>query len=193
MKSHTLHEDQTFENLVLPGTEISHAEFEDCHFVNCTLTDTIFTTTAFVDCTFTGCNLSMIKLKECRMNNVVFKGCKLLGVNFSDCVDFLFGISLKDCVADYASFVRKKMWKTPFQGTSLKGADFTEADLTGSKFANCNLAEAVFTRTICKETDFVSAINHIIDPELNNISKAKFSLYGLAGLLAKYNISIENE
>lgn len=50
---------------------------------------------------------------------------------------------------------------------------------------------SVFSRTILKEADFLTASNYIIDPELNNIRKAKFSLSSVAGLLNKYDIKIE--
>jgi hypothetical protein len=50
---------------------------------------------------------------------------------------------------------------------------------------------AVFNRTILKEADFLTAKNFIIDPDINTVRKAKFSIYGLMGLLNKYDIVIE--
>ncbi len=73
----------------------------------------------------------------------------------------------------------------------MKQVVFTNANLSNSVFDNTDLADAVFNGTDLKEADFRAANNYIIDPELNNIKKAKFSLHGVVGLLAKYSIRIE--
>ena len=39
--------------------------------------------------------------------------------------------------------------------------------------------------------DFKTSYNYSIDPEVNSIKKAKFSLEGISGLLYKYDIVIE--
>jgi hypothetical protein len=36
-------------------------------------------------------------------------------------------------------------------------------------------------------------MHYCIDPESNKIKKARFSMYGLAGLLSKYNIVIDEQ
>ena len=45
-------------------------------------------------------------------------------------------------------------------------------------------------RTNLSGADFSTAFNFDIDPEANTIKKAKFSSYGLQGLLTKYNLQI---
>jgi len=72
-----------------------------------------------------------------------------------------------------------------------KRADFTETDLTMAVFTNCDLMGATFVQTNLKKADFRTAKNYALDPELNRIKGATFSQYGLAGLLAKYDIVIE--
>ena len=47
-----------------------------------------------------------------------------------------------------------------------------------------------FSQTILKNADLSTSYNFIIDPDSNNIKNAKFSVHGLAGLLAKYDIKI---
>ena len=134
--------------------------------------------------------MSMAKLNNCQLNNVTFKECKLLGLNFTDCADFLFIVKFDNCVLDYSSFVRKKMVKTSFINSSMKNVDFTECDVTKSIFSNTDMLNALFSKTILKEVDFLTAFNYIIDPEKNRIKKAKFSLAGIPGLLAKYDLEI---
>jgi len=70
--------------------------------------------------------------------------------------------------------------------------DFTECDLTGSIFENCDLTNATFDNTIIEKVDFRTAFNYSINPELNRIKKAKFSIQGISGLLSKYDIDIES-
>src|SRR5690606_22203636 len=115
----------------------------------------------------------------------------LLGVNFSTCNDFLFSLKFDDCILDCCSFTRKKLHKTPFINSSVKDADFSECDLSNSVFKNTDLTNTVFSNTNLKGVNFVTAKNYNIDPEQNNIAKAKFSLEGVIGLLNKYDIKIE--
>ena len=74
----------------------------------------------------------------------------------------------------------------------LEETDFTESDLTNSIFDHCNLANAIFDSTILNKVDFRTAYNYRIDPEHNSIKKARFSMLGIAGLLNKYDIDIED-
>lgn len=84
------------------------------------------------------------------------------------------------------------MKATRFINCNLKEADFTETDLTGSLLIDCDLLGAIFEKTILEKADLRTSFNFSIDPELNRIKKAKFSLTTVRGLLDKYNIDIEN-
>ena len=68
--------------------------------------------------------------------------------------------------------------------------DLTACDLSQAIFENCDLAGTLFENTILEKTDFRTAYNYSIDPELNKIKKAKFSLPGVLGLLSKYDIEV---
>jgi fluoroquinolone resistance protein len=185
------HEGKLFEKINYSGKEVKNREFEQCTFKDCDLSNSIFTHNRFTECVFIGCNLSMTKLGGSSLRDVTFKQCKLLGVNFSECEDFLFSVRFESCILDYASFMKKKMTKTKFIDTSLKHVVFSNANLSNAVFDNSDLADAVFNGTDLKEADFRTASNYMIDPELNAIKKAKFSLHGISGLLTKYGIRIE--
>jgi uncharacterized protein YjbI with pentapeptide repeats len=73
----------------------------------------------------------------------------------------------------------------------LQQVDFTEADLSGADFADCDLLQATFDNTILEKADLRTAVNFSIDPERNKLKKAKFTTAGLAGLLDKYNLLID--
>ena len=87
--------------------------------------------------------------------------------------------------------MKKKNRKAKFINCSLKGTDFSEADLTSVIFEKCDLSTAVFMRSTLSGANFVSSYNFTIDPEKNLLRKAKFSVDGLAGLLENYGIIVE--
>ena len=112
-------------------------------------------------------------------------------MHFENCDQFLFEVDFDNCVLNLSSFYKLKLKKTRFKDSNLSEVDFTETDLAGSYFDNCDLSGARFERTILEKADLRTARNYSIDPELNKIKKAKFSIHGIAGLLDKYDIEIE--
>jgi fluoroquinolone resistance protein len=188
--SATILDDKTFTELNYAKTTERGTEFNNCVFKKCDFSDAEFSACKFIDCVFEHCNLSMIKLERSTLNDVTFKDCKILGVNFSAAEDFLFTVRFESCMLDYSSFMRKKMPKTSFKKSSLKEVTFTQATLTGSVFDDCNLLETVFRQTDLTSVNFSTALNYIIDPELNTMNKAIFSAHGLEGLLYKYNLKV---
>jgi len=115
----------------------------------------------------------------------------MLGLRFECCNPFGLSFTFTDCLLTHSSFYKLKIKKTVFKDSQLQEVDFTQTDVTGGVFDNCNLAQAVFDSSVLLKADFRSAYNYSIDPDINQITKAKFSISGLAGLLYKYNIHIE--
>lgn len=183
--------DKTYEKVAFFNDRLNNREFDGCVFRNCDFSGTMFFECAFLDCEFIDCNLAMAKLPATSLKTVAFRECKLLGIRFDECDDFLFATGFADCVLDYSWFSRKKMPKTRFDSCSLKGVNFENTDLTAAVLDNCNLEEAVFDETNLTGADLSSAYHFRIDPELNTIKKAKFSISGIPGLLDKYDIKIE--
>ena len=169
----------------------SDSVFEECKFLNCDFSNGTFFRVKFIECVFDNCDLSLVRLSDCQLNDITFTECKLLGINFNDCNDSLFKVRFDSCILDFSSFAGKKMINTPFKNTSLKSVDFTGSDLTRTVFSNCDLMNAVFGNSVLCDSDFVTANNYIIDPEINKLKHARFSLNGLPGLLNRYDIIIE--
>jgi fluoroquinolone resistance protein len=185
-----IHDNETFEDITYAEKVIKGQEFHDCVFKKCDFSNSEFLNNKFIDCVFEGCNLSMMKLGGSTLNNAVFKQCKILGLNFSQCQDFLFTVKFEACIVDYASFMGKKMIKTNFIKSSLKEVSFSGANLSGSVFDHTDLLGAVFNQTDLTSVNFATAFNYSLDPELNILKKAIFSIDGVTGLLSKYNIKI---
>jgi len=165
--------------------------YENCKFINCDFSFADLSRIAFIDCLFENSNLSLCDISNSGFQNILFNHCKLSGVNFSKALDFLFELHFENCILDNAVFYKKKNKKSKFLNCSMVETDLTECDLTDAKFTNCNLSGAFFSRTIIKGADLRTSYNFIIDPEINNVKKARFSLHGTPGLLTKYQIIIE--
>ena len=184
-------QDKKFEKEYLLTNKLQIADYENCIFNNCDLSNTDLSQRVFLDCEFNSCNLSSVKLIKTGLKNVKFKDCKLLGLHFENCDPFLFEVDFDTCFLKLSSFYKLRLKKTRFKNSDLSEVDFTEADLANSLFDNCDLSGARFERTILEKADLRSSRNYSIDPELNKIKKAKFSIHGIAGLLDKYDIEIE--
>lgn len=165
-------------------------EYDNCTFTDCDLAEADLSGITFMDCEFTNCNLSNAKLKDTGMKTVRFRNCKLMGMMFMDCSSFLFSVDFTDCVLNFSSFYNLTLKKTNFTNCNLQETDLTDADLTEVVMDNCNLAGAKFEHTTLVKADLRTAYNYIIDPELNRVKGAKFSLQGIPGLLEKYQIQV---
>jgi len=188
----TYTEDKTFDKVDFTEKPLAKGEYESCTFLHCNFSNSDLSGIRFLDCAFTGCNCSLAKLVKTVFGDIKFRDCKMLGLRFDTCDKFGFSIHLESCNLDNSSFFQVKLVKTVFKNTQLRELDFTEADLTGSVFDNWDLAGAVFENTIIEKADFRTSYNFSIDPEINKVKKAKFSLYGLPGLLNKYGIEIHS-
>jgi fluoroquinolone resistance protein len=185
-----LHENKTFEKINYAGKDLKNREFEQCTFKQCDFSGSNLAQNRFSDCTFLNCNLALAKLTNTGLRNTAFTECKLIGINFSDCEDFLFSVKFNQCMLDFASFMGKKLPKTPFIHSSLKDVNFSGCNLSGASFEKTDLSGALFNKTILRQADFSSAFNFSIDPELNDIKKATFSRDGLMGLLDRHDIQL---
>ena len=168
-----------------------HTEFDEYHFINCDFGEASLSRIRFTDCLFERCNLSAAGLTGTALQNVAFNECKLLGLQFTACRDMLFGVHFDHCQLRYASFAGRSMPATRFVRCSLEDADFADADLSEAVFEDCSLAGAVFQNTQLKGADFTTATGFIIDPEANQLQRARFTLHGLLGVVAKYELVVE--
>jgi len=184
-------EDKTFTKTDFALNKPEPADYENCIFKSCNFASTDLSGLNFSECEFLECDLSLAKTIKTTFRDIQFKNCKLLGLHFENCNEFLFSAGFENCVLNLSSFYKLKLKNAKFKNTGLHEVDFTESDLSSSIFDNCDFSGAVFDRTILEKADFRTSYNYSIDPETNRIKKAKFSVSGLTGLLAKYDIDVE--
>ena len=186
-----LQQEKTFSNKNFSEKKITGREFDRCTFISCDFSNSGIIQTDFIDCLFDNCNFAMTKLNHSGLKNCDFVNSKMVGVDFSVCNDFLFSVNFKNCQLDYSTFFQKKMKKTIFVECSLKEVDFSEVDLSEAVFQTSDLTGTVFENTLLIKADLRTAKNYTIDPEKNNIKKARFAYPGVVGLLNKYDIFID--
>ena len=184
-------EDKVIEKKDYSAEGLPKGEYENCRFVNCSFANCDLSENIFLECEFEQCDLSLAKLNYTAIRDTEFKFCKMIGVGFQDCNHLLLSVNFQDCQLNLASFYKLKLKGTQFVNCNLQEVDFTETDLTGSNFDNCDLSRTVFEYTNIEKADLRSSFNYLINPEVNKIKKAKFSLSGVVGLLSQFDIEIE--
>jgi len=184
-------ETTTFHKENYSQVTLAKGEYDNCRFVNCVFLNSDLSNVTFTECEFQDCDLSNANLKHTVLNDVVFSNSKLLGLQFNHCSDFLFSVIFNECNLSFASFYQVKAKSTKFTDCMLQQVDFTEADVSSSMFTNCDFKKAIFERTLLEKSDFRTSHSYVIDPEINKIKKAKFSMPEVLGLLSKYKIEVK--
>jgi len=111
---------------------------------------------------FTHCDLGSLQWTGEKISRTRFDACKLLGARFEDVT--MEHVVFTDCKMDYAMLDRiRASGPIMFVRCSLREAEFTGCDLTGSLFHECDLFLAGFGRGRYKGCDLrdndLSAVN----------------------------------
>lgn len=172
------------------GKTLANYSFLDCAFFNCNFSEAVLDSTRFCSCTFKNCNLSLVKIAGVRFQDVQFIDSKIVGGEFFKCDPRFFSVHFKNCILQYCNFsdlnmknakiLESKLMECYFTNTCLAAAEFSKTDLAGTVFHNCDLSKA----------DFSSTRNYAIDPQVNVIKKAKFSLPEAITLLQIFDIHL---
>jgi fluoroquinolone resistance protein len=173
------YQDQTYQRLQQPKTQIQYKTFHNCTFSHCNFAETIWQECHFYECLFQNCDLSLVQFKNSAFVSTLFDQSKVIGVNWTDVA---WGgmsprkIDFEGCNISYSTFIHLKLPAIRIKNCIAHDADFAEADLTGADCTGTDFAEARFLHTNLTKANFVGARNYAIAPAINTIKKAKFSL-----------------
>lgn len=170
--------------------QLHEKEFYKCTFESCDFSKAVLTQCRFENCTFNKCDLSLAKLKGAEFIDVSFTGSKLIGIDWAETLS-ISGLKFNQCRLDHSVFYSVEMRFTSFEECVLKGADFERANLTKAVFTLSDLEGCKFRETNLTSADFTGAINYSINPNLNKIRKAVFSLPDALALLNCFDIVIK--
>ena len=178
-------ESKDFTDVNLQGFSFDKVIFKQCKFIN-----TNWGNATFSDCHFFECNISLVSLNNCQFNNVVFDQCKLIGLDFFKCQKIILSPQFTNSILHTCDFKQLSLKKILFTGSILKNVLFTATDLSEADFSHADLVGTVFEKCILIKADFRSAKNYSIDPRINTIKKARFSMPEVLKLLAYFDIDI---
>ncbi len=182
------------ENRDLINIDFTHfsldVEYYRCTFKNCNFAGMHIGKVLFEQCRFEHCNLSLLMASNTSWQEVYFCECKMTGTNLAASNGFSLSLSFEGCILSYAIFQDLKLQGTHFNRCILHEAEFSGANLSGAVFQECDFSRAMFQHTNLEGADFATAQNYSINPNLNRLRKARFSRYGLEGLLDNFGIEV---
>lgn len=196
IRSGTRYNDQAFNELNLDGIQFESGEFVDCIFTACSFVETVFKKCRFVNCEFKRCDFSLSRIPGCSFINSSFGETKLIGVNWAQAdwstMDLGKPVQFNKCALNHSTFIGLNLEGLQVLDCNAVNVDFREADLSHADFSGSDLSESLFIHTNLSEADFSKALNYAIDPGLNIIKKAKFSLPEAMSLLYNMDIILPN-
>lgn len=192
----TFYEDQTFKGMVLENDEVREITFQDCTFENCSFKETTVRSCKFSHCSFKNCDLSLMKVDGSTFKDTNFEDSKVIGVNWvkaswgrKEIVHLIQTIDFRRCVLNYSTFMGLDLEKMTLRKCIARDVDFSEANLKGADCRFTDFENSQFRHTDLSGVDFCGATNYFIQPHLNTIKQARFSLPEAMSLL--YNLDIE--
>jgi fluoroquinolone resistance protein len=185
--------DQEFNNVHLDGFQIISSEFVDCTFNQCSFVETELIKCRFVNCAIRGCDLSLIKIPESMLSSICLEDSKIIGVNWTqaDWTAAILGkpLHFSKSTLNHSTFIGLNLVGMQILNCNVVDVDFREADLTGADFSGSDLTESLFLHTKLREANLAQARNYSINPGLNDLQAARFSMPEAISLL--YNMDIE--
>ena len=190
----TEYTDQRFKRLTCRAQVITRQKFDGCTFDHCSFQETVFQSCRFNDCTFTDCDLRLARVPGSSFRSVLFERSNVTGINWADGSwaksGLLNSIGFHECDVSYATFIGLELKKLVMTQCVAKDVDFSDANLTQANCTETDFFESRFVHTNLTEADFTHARNYAIDPSLNVLKNAKFSLPEAIALLRGLNIEL---
>jgi uncharacterized protein YjbI with pentapeptide repeats len=135
-------------------------------------------------------------LPESVFTSAFFVGSKLIGVNWAQAdwspLELGKPIQFSKCALNHSTFIGLDLEGLQVLDCNAVNVDFREANLTYADFSRSDLSESLFIHTDLSEADLSQARNYVIDPGINNLKKAKFSLPEAMSLLYNMDINLSN-
>ena len=194
IENHKTYEEQIFKNLDLKNKELLEINFEECIFEKCEFNEAVFKKCNFKECVFSHCNIGNIKFKNTKISELKIESCKALGINWTEAifpnVVLNCPLGFRDSDISYCSFYSLKLRNMDIVDCKSEEVDFRECDLSESNLSRTDFYRNTFYETNLFASNFVEAKNYIIDPLVNKVTRAKFSLPEVLSLLECLEIKI---
>lgn len=184
----------TFNELDLPGYELTATEFEGCTFNECNFNESIFNNCKFIDCQFIKCNLSILKIMRSKFLNVVFDQCKIVGVDWTTASWSSLALSspimFYKCILNDSFFFGVALPEIAIEECKANEVDFRSGNFDHANFSGTDFSRSMFNETNLSYADFTDASNYSIDVNFNRIKGAKFCRDEAINLLESLGIEL---
>lgn len=191
LKSGETYTNIELKDLDLRGQKLKNVDFTNCTFTNCKFFESQIIDSNLENASFDGCDLSLLKIKGSIFSDVLFSESKLTGINWTELGGLIFSVNFKKCILKDSIFVEMNLRDARFTDCDLSDTDFSYANLVDSSFEGCDLKNASFENTDLRGADLSKATNYSINPGMNKIKGAKFSLPEVLSFLDYLDIKVE--
>jgi uncharacterized protein YjbI with pentapeptide repeats len=196
IESGTSYEDRSFERLRLDHAQVDSAHFLDCQFTGCSLVEAALSACRFQRCNFVDCDLSLVDISGSQFASVVFEGSKLVGVDWTRAhrSEHTLGKPLKfiNCMLNHGTFIGLDLERVKITDSLAHEVDFRETNLSEAVFSGTDLQGSLFLDTDLSAADLRSARNYLINPAINKLNGARFSLPEAISLLYALDIELDD-
>lgn len=134
------------------GQEHQDAGFERCRISNAAFTGSQFHRLRLTDVVVENVDLSGADLDESLLNRVHFRDCRMSAVILTRCR--LSDVTVTDCRLDQVNLRMAEAKSVMFENVDLREGDFYGGVLENTRFFDCDLAGAEFSKTSMQEVRF---------------------------------------
>lgn len=135
----------------------------------------------------------MLQIPESIVSGSRFEDSKVIGINWTlaDWSSAKLGgpMRFSRSIVNHSTFIGLDLKEIHFRDCVVVDVDFRETDLSRADFSGTNLAKSLFGNANLTGANLSSARNYDIDPGINNLTGAKFSMPEAMSLL--YNMDID--
>lgn len=182
--------DATFDELRLEGTNVYDRVFDGCTFRRCHFEQVVFNGCRFTDCRFEASDLIGVRFVDTSLIDVGFRGGRAMGVDWSELRRLTLGIRFDGVRLDYSNFAELPLSGTRFHDCSLRDAVFSGADLRRADFRGSELVGARLDDSDLRGTDLREALGVVFDPRRAKLGKTRVNGVTAVALLEVLGLEV---
>lgn len=184
-------EGQSFDHLDIHEHPIAGNEYSSCRFEGCDFTEADLSRCRFEDCRFVACNFSNPIVARSRFADSSFEECKIVGLNFGNCDQLVFDVGFEGCRLQSCNFSSLKMKGAAFRRCAIDSCFFEDGYLVDAAFDDSVFSLTLFHACDLTRASFRGARGYSIDPRVNKVEKAVFSVPDVLALVECFGVRIE--
>jgi uncharacterized protein YjbI with pentapeptide repeats len=193
IESNSRYDQEQFQGENLDRQQLSQVLFYECAFSDCSFVETTFAQCRFVGCDFQDCDLSLFNPVGSIFSGVSFSSSKLVGVDWTHAAwsetQIDTPLHFENCLLNHSTFYGLGLEQAKFSSCAARDVDFRECCLVRADFGGTALEKSLFSHTDLTGADLSRARNYAINPQVNILTGAKFSMPEALSLI--YNLDIE--